>query len=106
VCKLIPCPASTRLLLDDYGITWFEDSGWLQRAVHKANLASVKVLVEDGTDINETRSPWMECMRGGCASPLCALVESMYCDDSDKEMMSYLLEHGARLRYDEVRDEI
>jgi len=97
-----PKAASIRVLLDRFGIDWFEDSGTLQLAVKKHDMETVKMLLEAGADVNEDVTDWNTDIREHRAAPLRALATAMY--DKSDDMIRYLAEHGAKVPRHYVED--
>jgi hypothetical protein len=97
-----PEAKTVRVLLDHFGVEWFNDSGALQLAVENHDFETVKMLVEAGADVNEFPTDWNYDVREHRAAPLEALNMAMYAK-SDK-IIRYLVEHGARLSCEDVSD--
>ncbi|PVH91995.1 hypothetical protein DM02DRAFT_544632 [Periconia macrospinosa] len=97
-----PGAATFRILLDQFGIEWFQDSGALQLAVKNHDFETVKMLVEAGADINENVSDWNEDVREPRAAPLRALEMAVY--SKSKGMIQYFAERGAKLPRKTVDD--
>jgi hypothetical protein len=90
-----PGAGPIRVLLDQFGVDWFNDSGTLQLAVKNHDLESVRMLVEAGADVNELPTEWEGDIREGRAAPVEALNHAIYA--KSEEMIRYLVEHGAKL---------
>jgi hypothetical protein len=86
---------TVRVLLDQFGVEWFNDSGTLQLAVKNHDFETVKMLVEAGADVNEFPSDWLRDIREHRTAPLSALSMAMYA--KSEMMIRYLVEHGAKL---------
>jgi hypothetical protein len=86
---------TVRILLDQFGVDWFNDSGTLQLAVRNHDLDTVKMLVEAGADVNEFVTDWQMDIREYRAAPLSALHEAVFA--KSEKMVRYLAEHGAKL---------
>jgi hypothetical protein len=90
-----PGAQTIRVLLDQFGVDWFTDSGTLQLAVEHYDFETVKMLVETGADVNEVPTDWQRDIRERRAAPLSALKMAMYA--KSEKMIRYLVEHGAKL---------
>jgi hypothetical protein len=88
-----PGHASIRVLLDHFGIEWFENSGTLQFAVQARDLDTVRMMVEAGADVNERVEDWQTDIREHPLGPLPALQTALYA--KSEEALRYLVEHGA-----------
>jgi hypothetical protein len=84
-----------RILLDQFGINWFKNSGTLQLAAKNQDLETVKMLVEAGADVNEDVADWQWDIREHRAAPSPALNEAVYA--KSEKTIRYLVEQGARL---------
>ncbi|KAF2031432.1 hypothetical protein EK21DRAFT_32017, partial [Setomelanomma holmii] len=83
------------VLLDQFGLDWFNDSGMLQLAVKNHDFDAVKTLVEAGADVNEFVTDWQMDIREHRAAPLSALHMAVFA--KSEKMIRYLAEHGAKL---------
>lgn len=92
----------TRVVLDQFGIDWFTDSGWLQLAAKNNDFESIKMLVEVGADVNEKPTAWNRDVREYSTTPLSALHEAVYAKSA--ELIWYLVEHGATLEQEYIDD--
>jgi hypothetical protein len=90
-----PEAKTVRVLLDEFGIEWFKDSGALQLAVENHDFETVKMLVEAGADVNELPTDWLNDVREHRAAPLQALHVALFA--KSEKMIRYLAEHGAKL---------
>jgi hypothetical protein len=90
-----PGAATLQILLNQFGIDWFRDSGTLQLAVKNHDMETVKMLVEAGADVNEDVTDWQTDIREHRAAPLSALHEAVYA--KDEAMIRFLVKRGARL---------
>jgi hypothetical protein len=90
-----PGAPTMRVLLDQFGVDWFTDSGTLQLAVEKHDFETVKMLVDAGADVNEFPTDWQTDIREHRAAPLSAMQEAIYA--KSEKMIRYLVEHGAKL---------
>ncbi|KAH8728383.1 hypothetical protein GQ44DRAFT_675720 [Phaeosphaeriaceae sp. PMI808] len=90
-----PGASTIRVLLDQFGVNWFNDSGALQLAVKNHDLETVKMLVEAGADVNEWPTDWQDDIRERRAAPLSALHMAVFA--KSEEMIRYLAEHEAKL---------
>jgi len=97
-----PGAATFRVLLDNFGIDWFRDSGTLQLAVKNHDLETVKMLLEAGADVNEDVADWNTDIREHRGAPLPALKEAIYAKSD--VMIRYLAEHGAKLQRSCIED--
>ncbi|KAF1842948.1 uncharacterized protein K460DRAFT_396379 [Cucurbitaria berberidis CBS 394.84] len=95
-----PGAPTIRVLLDEFGVDWFIDSGTLQLAVQNHDFETVKMLVEAGADVNEYPTDWQMDVREYRAAPLSALHEAMYA--KSEKMIRYLAEHGAKLTLEDL----
>lgn len=91
---------TVRVLLDQFGVDWFNDSGTLQLAVKKHDFGTVKMLVEAGADVNEFPTEWRRDFRDNRAAPLPALHQAIFA--KSESMVRYLAEHGAKLTRGEL----
>jgi hypothetical protein len=91
-----PGAPTVRVLLDQFGVEWFNDSGTLQLAVKNQDMETVKLLVEAGADVNEMPTDWQMDIREYRAAPLSALAEAMYA--KSEKMIRYLAGMGQSLR--------
>jgi hypothetical protein len=89
-----------RVLLDQFGVGWFTDSGTLQLAVQNLDMETVKMLVEAGADVDEYVEDWQMDERERRAAPLRALQMAAFANS--EEMVRYLVKHGARLTLKEL----
>jgi hypothetical protein len=92
-----PGRSTFRILLDQFGVDWFNDSGTLQLAVKNHDFETVQMLVEAGADVNEDVRDWQMDIREYRAAPLSALHEAVYA--KSETMIRYLAEHGAKLEH-------
>ncbi|KAF1839131.1 hypothetical protein BDW02DRAFT_564114 [Decorospora gaudefroyi] len=90
-----PGAPTVRVLLDQFGVDWFNDSGTLQLAVKNHDFETVKMLVEAGADVNEDVTDWQMDVREHRAAPLSALHMAVFA--KSEKMIRYLAEHGAKL---------
>jgi hypothetical protein len=97
-----PGAPTLRILLDQFGIDWFKDSGALQLAVEYHDLDTVRMLVEAGADVNEDVTDWQMDIREPRAAPLPALQVAVYAQS--ETMIRYLVEHGAKVPLKFVTD--
>jgi hypothetical protein len=95
-----PGAPTFRVLLEQFGVDWFVDSGTLQLAVTNHDFETVKMLVEAGADVNEFPNDWQLDIRENRAAPLSALHEAMYA--KSEKMIRYLAEHGAKLTHKDL----
>ncbi|KAF2756599.1 hypothetical protein EJ05DRAFT_512233 [Pseudovirgaria hyperparasitica] len=97
-----PGVATFSVLLEEFGIDWFKDSGTLQIAARNKDLGTVALLLNAGADVNEEVTDWSRDVREHRAAPLTALHEALYA--RSEETVRYLVEHGARLPRKYVAD--
>ncbi|KAH7389372.1 hypothetical protein DE146DRAFT_663889 [Phaeosphaeria sp. MPI-PUGE-AT-0046c] len=95
-----PGASSIGVLLDKFGLDWFNESGVLQLAVKNHDFETVKMLVEAGADINEFPTELNRDIREHRTAPLSALHEAVYA--KSEEMIRYLVDHGAKLPHKAV----
>lgn len=97
-----PGPDSFRILLDHFGLDWFNNSGTLQLAAKKQDFATVSMLVEAGANVNEDVEDWTFDIRENRRAPLPALYMAMFA--KSENMIRYLIGHGAKLPRKEIND--
>jgi hypothetical protein len=97
-----PGAPTLRILLDQFGIDWFKNSGALQLAVTNHDFETVKMFVEAGADVNEDVADWQMDIREHRAAPLPALKEAVYA--KSETMIRYLVEHGAKVPLEFITD--
>jgi hypothetical protein len=90
-----PGAPTIRVLLDQFGVDWFTNSGTLQLAVQNLDMETVKMLVEAGADVDEYVEDWQMDERERRAAPLSALQMAAFA--KSEEMVRYLVERGAKL---------
>lgn len=95
-----PGAPTVRVLLDHFGVDWFNDSGTLQLAVKNNDFETVKMLVEARADVDEVVTDWQMDIREYRAAPLSALYEALFA--KSEKMIQYLAEHGAKLTREEL----
>lgn len=97
-----PGAPTFRILLNQFGIDWFTNSGTLQLAAKKQDFETVKILVEAGANVNEDVEDWMVDIRENRRAPLPALHMAVY--GKSEKMIRYLVDHGAKLPRKDIED--
>ncbi|KAH7070748.1 hypothetical protein BKA63DRAFT_420000 [Paraphoma chrysanthemicola] len=90
-----PGAPTLKILLDHFGVEWFDNSGTLQLAVKTHDFETVKMLADAGADLDEWVEDWQMDIRERRAAPLPALLEAVYA--KSETMIRYLASRGAKL---------